>query len=88
MLYGCLVPHPPLIVPEVGGADEVPAMRAAYEKIAAEIEEISADVLVVVSPHIFPRYKLKDTPPTPVDTIYHLTNIARQRLRYVYEGNV
>jgi AmmeMemoRadiSam system protein A len=51
MLYGCLVPHPPLIVPGVGGADEIPATRAAYEKIAAEIEEIHADVLVVFSPH-------------------------------------
>ncbi|MDR0404693.1 MAG: AmmeMemoRadiSam system protein A [Oscillospiraceae bacterium] len=52
MLYGCLLPHPPLIVPAVGGAiDKVPATRAAYQKIASEIDKINPDVLVVFSPH-------------------------------------
>ncbi|MCL1802193.1 MAG: AmmeMemoRadiSam system protein A [Eubacteriaceae bacterium] len=51
MLYGCLVPHPPLIIEEVGGPDEIPATRAAYKKIALEAKQASPDVLVIFSPH-------------------------------------
>lgn len=25
--------------------------------------------------------------PTPVDTVYHLADVAREHLRYVYTGN-
>ncbi|MDR1800227.1 MAG: AmmeMemoRadiSam system protein A [Lachnospiraceae bacterium] len=51
MLYGCLVPHPPLIVPGVGDGTEIPDTRAAYEEIASEIDDINPDVLVMFSPH-------------------------------------
>ena len=35
----------------------------------------------------FPRYKMTDASPTPVDTIYRLADVARHHLRYVYTGN-
>lgn len=34
----------------------------------------------------FPRYHL-DIPATPIERVYHLADIARERLRYVYTGN-
>lgn len=30
---------------------------------------------------------MTDRPPTPVDRVYRLAEIARERLRYVYTGN-
>ncbi len=35
----------------------------------------------------FPRYHLTDRGPTPVERVYHLAEIARQELRWVYTGN-
>jgi pyruvate formate lyase activating enzyme len=68
----------------------VPGQNDSEEEIAALsawIADISPELPLHIS-RFFPRYKLKNTPPTPVDTIYHLTGIARRRLKYVYEGNV
>ena len=46
-----LVPHPPLIVPGVGKGDEIPDTRRAFEQVAAEIEKINPETLVIISPH-------------------------------------
>lgn len=35
----------------------------------------------------FPRYRLTDIPPTPVETVYALADIAKQHLKSVYTGN-
>ena len=35
----------------------------------------------------FPRFHMTDRGPTPVSVIYHLAEIARQELDYVYTGN-
>ena len=35
----------------------------------------------------FPNYKMKEKKPTDVTKVYKLVNIARQKLKYVYEGN-
>ncbi len=50
--------------------------------------------LASVSPHIplhisrfFPRHLMTHRPPTPVETVYRLADVARERLRYVYTGN-
>jgi len=51
MKRGYLVPHPPLIVPGVGNGDEIPDTRRAYEQIAAEIEKINPETVVIISPH-------------------------------------
>ena len=51
MKIGYLVPHPPLIVPGVGNGDEIPDTRRAYEQIAAEIEKITPETVVIISPH-------------------------------------
>lgn len=35
----------------------------------------------------FPRYRMADRPPTPVERVYALAEEARAHLRYVYTGN-
>ena len=36
----------------------------------------------------FPRFYMADKEPTPVETVYRLAEVARENLKYVYEGNV
>ena len=50
---GFMVPHPPMIVPQVGrgGEKQVPETIAAYEKVADEIARIRPDTIVISSPH-------------------------------------
>ncbi len=49
----CVAPHPPILVPEVGGGEvrHVQKSAAALETLASEIEEVAPDVLVIMSPH-------------------------------------
>ncbi|SEF98967.1 uncharacterized protein, PH0010 family/AmmeMemoRadiSam system protein A/AmmeMemoRadiSam system protein B [Eubacterium ruminantium] len=48
-----MVPHPPLIVPEVGrgGEKEIQETTDAYEIIAKKIAEIEPDTIIITSPH-------------------------------------
>ncbi len=48
-----MVPHPPLIVPEVGrgGEKQVSTTIASYEKVADEIAELKPETIVITSPH-------------------------------------
>lgn len=53
LLASFMVPHPPLIVPQVGrgGEKEVLKTIASYEKIADEIAAIKPDTIIITSPH-------------------------------------
>jgi aromatic ring-opening dioxygenase LigB subunit len=57
---GCVCPHPPLLIPEVGGVNRqrVSATVAAMERLAGELGEV--ELAVVISPHT----------PGGVDTFY------------------
>ena len=48
-----MVPHPPLIVPEVGRGQEqgIAGTAEAYRRVAEEIASIRPDTIVVASPH-------------------------------------
>lgn len=48
-----IVPHPPLIVPEVGGGEERKIQKTidSYHKIAREIGELSPDTIIITTPH-------------------------------------
>lgn len=35
----------------------------------------------------FPRYRMMDRPPTPVERVYRLADVAREYLSFVYMGN-
>ena len=53
ILAAYMVPHPPLIVPEVGrgGEKQIEATRAAYQKAAEEIARLKPDTVIISSPH-------------------------------------
>ncbi|MBR5109746.1 MAG: AmmeMemoRadiSam system protein A [Clostridia bacterium] len=48
-----MVPHPPMIVPEVGrGSEEqVKATTAAYKKVAEDIANLKPETIIISSPH-------------------------------------
>jgi AmmeMemoRadiSam system protein A len=50
---GYFVPHPPLIVPEVGKGQEKTIQKTidAYEEIAKEIAKLKPDTIIISSPH-------------------------------------
>lgn len=76
----CHVEVTTLIVPgENDGEDE---MRALSAWLAA----VRPDIPLHVS-RFFPRHHMTDRPPTPVKTVYHLADIARENLQSVYTGN-
>lgn len=58
ILAGCIVPHPPLLIPAVGGRDreKVRATYQAMERLAAAVAGLSPQVLVMISPHT-PMYR-------------------------------
>ena len=69
-----------LVVP--GENDSEEEMRA----LSAWLASVSPEIPLHVS-RFFPRHQMQDRPPTPVDTVYRLAEVARERLRYVYTGN-
>lgn len=48
-----MVPHPPLIIPEIGRGEEeqIHKTTEAYEKAAESIQQYRPDTIVVISPH-------------------------------------
>lgn len=59
---------------------------ASFEKMIQWIYELSPDLPLHISRY-FPAYQL-DLPPTSVELLYKAYEIASQKLRYVYLGNV
>ncbi len=53
VLGGFMLPHPPLIIPEIGRGQEreIKNTIEAYHKAAKEIAELQPDTIVVISPH-------------------------------------
>ena len=51
MRYAALIPHPPLIIPGVGKADEIPTTRSACERIAEEVKAFQPETVIILSPH-------------------------------------
>ncbi|MBR5740914.1 MAG: AmmeMemoRadiSam system protein A, partial [Firmicutes bacterium] len=53
ILAGFMVPHPPMIVPEIGrgSEEEVLETTRAYERVADEIAALEPETIVITSPH-------------------------------------
>ena len=76
----CHVEVTTLIVPgQNDSADEM-------DREAAFLASVDPAIPLHIS-RFFPRYRLTDRPPTPVETVYALRDIAAKRLQYVYTGN-
>ncbi|HOQ14990.1 MAG TPA: AmmeMemoRadiSam system protein A, partial [Bacillota bacterium] len=50
---GFMVPHPPMIVPDIGRGSEAQISETikAYEKVASEIAAIEPETIIITSPH-------------------------------------
>ena len=53
IIAGFMVPHPPMIVPDIGRGSEaqVADTTAAYEKVAGEIAALAPETIIITSPH-------------------------------------
>lgn len=53
IIGGFILPHPPLIVPEVGRGqeDKIGATVAAYQSVSKEIARLKPDTLIITTPH-------------------------------------
>ncbi len=53
ILATCVTPHPPLLIPEIGGRElrKVESTSSAMMRLAELVGELSPEVLVIVSPH-------------------------------------
>lgn len=53
VVFGCVVPHPPLIVPEIGGGEEarIAATTKAMEELTKELAKSNPQSLLIISPH-------------------------------------
>lgn len=76
----CHVEVTTLIVP--GENDRADEMRA----LSGWLASVDPDIPLHVS-RFFPRHHMSGRPPTPVETVYRLADVARESLRYVYTGN-
>ncbi len=68
----------------------VPGLNDSEEDMRAEscwISSVSSKIPLHLS-RFFPRHRMKNVPPTPVETIVRLANIARENLPCVFLGNV
>ena len=53
ILAAFMVPHPPMIVPEIGKGSEKQVLETtqAYERVAEEVAALKPEVLIITSPH-------------------------------------
>ncbi len=51
--FGCIVPHPPLMVPDIGrgGEKRISATLEAMEKLADKLAQQNPETILVISPH-------------------------------------
>jgi len=67
LVFGAIVPHPPIIIPEVGGAEveKVAATIGALEQLSDDLLEVNADTLIFTSPHApydYETFLIDDSP--------------------------
>ena len=56
------------------------------EALARWLSSVDRDIPLHVS-RFFSRHRMRDCPPTPVETVYRLADVARRHLWNVYTGN-
>lgn len=76
----CHVEVTTLVVPGKNDTDE------EIDALSGWLASLDSETPYHVS-RFFPCYKMSNAKPTPVRTVYHLAEVARRHLRYVYTGN-
>ena len=53
IVFGCVVPHAPIIVPEIGrgGEAEISVTRKAMETVTDRLAQHKPDTALIISPH-------------------------------------
>jgi len=76
----CHVEVTTLLVPgENDGTEEI-------RKLSQWLASVNPEIPLHLS-RFFPRYRMADKPPTPVEQVYRLAGEAREYLTFVYTGN-
>lgn len=57
------------------------------EDLVAWVADINPDIPLHIT-RFFPRWKMADKAPTPAETIYRAVGMAKEKLNYVYAGNI
>jgi pyruvate formate lyase activating enzyme len=70
-----------LVIPGLNDATE------DFEALVDWLAGVSVDIPLHFS-RFFPQYRMNDRPPTPKETLERAFAIAREKLRYVYVGNI
>ena len=70
-----------LVIPGLNDATE------DFEDLVDWLAGVSVDIPLHFS-RFFPQYRMNDRPPTPKETLERAFAIAREKLRYVYVGNI
>ncbi|MBE5913923.1 MAG: AmmeMemoRadiSam system radical SAM enzyme [Pseudobutyrivibrio ruminis] len=76
----CHVELTTLIIPGENDSDE------EMDKLSSWIASVNPEIPLHIS-RFFPRFHMVDRGATLVETIYHLKDIAKRHLKYVYTGN-
>ena len=74
-----------LIVPGMNDTDD--EIDAAARWLASRDEGRGRESITYHITRFFPRWHMTDRGPTPVETVYHLADVARRHLEHVYTGN-
>ncbi len=69
-----------LVVPGENDSEE------EMDALARWLASVDRDIPLHVT-RFFPRHRMADKPPTPVETVYRLAQAARAHLSFVYTGN-
>ena len=78
---GCHVEATTLVVPGRNDAD------GDVDAVASFLASVSPDIPLHVT-RFFPRFRMSDASPTPVEAIHRLVAVARRRLNRVLPGNI
>lgn len=84
-LKSCHVELTTLIIP--GENDREEELRELSAWVASLEKENKKNIPLHIT-RFFPRFKLADKDPTPVSTIMELVEVAKEKLEYVFPGNV
>lgn len=77
----CHIEITTLVIPGLNDSEK------EMEQMVKWLASISQEIPLHLSRY-FPNYEMKDRPPTPIDTLKELKQIADRYLKYVYLGNV
>lgn len=76
----CHVEVTTLVIPGENDSEE------EMEDLSDWLSSINSSIPLHIS-RFFPHWRMQDKEATPVETVYRLADIARRRLKHVYEGN-